>query len=103
MSDLDITEVRVTDKVGVVGLDGTDYPNAEQVTTLKTDYLLQGLEILDTLGWGEVDVCLVDGPNQPGVILRPPTDSLFAGEQAGIAIAARTEQGREKQVGDSDE
>ena len=100
MSDLELSEVRITDKVGVVGIDGTDYPNAEQVTTLKTEYLLQGIEILDTLGWNEVDVCLVDGPNQPGVILRPPRDSLFAGEQAGIAIAARTKQGREKQVGE---
>jgi len=100
MTEHELDEVRVTDKVGVVGIDGTDYPNAEQVTTLKTKYLLQGIEILETLGWDEVDICLVDGPDQPGIILRPPTESLFAGEQAGIAIASRTEQGREKGVAD---
>ena len=101
MSDHDLTEVRVTDKVGVVGLDGTDYPNAERVTTLKTELLLQGIEILDTLDWNEVDVCKVDGAGQPAIVLRPPTDSLFAGEQAGIIITPRTEQGRGKLEGDN--
>lgn len=100
MSDLDITEVRVTDKVGVVGLDGTDYPNAERVTTLQTELLMQGIEILDTLGWNEVDVCKVGGPDNPMMVLRPPRDSLFGGEQAGIAITPRTDKGREKVVRD---
>jgi len=100
MSDHELTEVRVTDKIGIVGLDGTDYPNAEQVTTIKTEILMQGIEILDTLGWKEVDVCTVEGDGHPMLVLRPPMDSLFGGEQAGIAITPRTEQGREKTVGD---
>ena len=91
---------RITDQVGVVGIDATDYPDeqTEHVTTLNSEYLMQGLEILDTLGWKQVDVCTVKDESgmadHPMLVLRPPTESLFGGEQAGIAITPRTERGR---------
>jgi hypothetical protein len=96
-----MTDVRITDKIGVVGLDATDYPEeqTERVTSLNTKYLLQGLEILETLGWSQVDVCLVepyddDEADNPALVLRPPTDSFFGGKQAGIAITPVTDKGR---------
>jgi len=99
-----MSNVRLTDQVGVVGIDGTDYDDEQfkHITTVKGDILLQAAEILDTLGWKEVDVTAVGRPTDdegyPMLILRPPTDSLFGGEQAGIAVTPRTEQGRRKAV-----
>jgi len=96
--------VRLTDRVGVIGLDGTEYGElGERQTTIDTEILQQGIELLDTLGWNQVDVCTVAGANEtdnPMLVLRPPRDSLFSGEQAGIAITPRTDQGRNKGVAD---
>jgi len=91
--------VRLTDKVGIVGLDGTDYGEYEKhQTTINTDILKQGIELLETLGWEQVDVCTVTTPNEqtdyPMLMLKPPHESLFSGDQAGIAITPRTEKGR---------
>jgi len=95
-----MTEVtRVTDKVGIVGIDATaygEYGNHE--TTIDTEILKQGLELLETLGWDQVDVCTVDSDgvsDYPLLVLRPPHESLFSGDQAGIAITPVTEKGRE--------
>jgi len=54
------------------------------------------LELLDTLGWDQVDVCTVESEqtDYPMLLLRPPTDSIFGGEQAGIALTPKTEKGR---------
>lgn len=97
--------VRLTDRVGVIGLDGTEYNElGERQTTIDTEILQQGIELLDTLGWNQVDVCTVAGANEntdnPMLVLRPPRESLFSGEQAGIAITPRTDQGRNKGVSD---
>ena len=91
---------RVTDNVGLVGIDASEYPDdqTERVTTVATDILQDSIDILDTLGWSEVDVCFVepsdDDADQPMLMLKPPTDSLFGGEQAGIIVAPRTESGK---------
>jgi hypothetical protein len=98
--------VRVTDKIGVLGLDGTEYPErGEHVTTVNGNILRDALEILDTLGWDQVDVIMVDGkgePDYPMMVLRPPEGALFAtaGPPAGIAITPLTEDGRN---GDGDD
>jgi hypothetical protein len=91
--------VRLTDKIGVVGIDGTDYGEYEEhQTTIDTEILKQGIELLDTLGWEQVDVCTVSTPNEqadyPMLMLKPPHESLISGDQAGIAITPRTEEGR---------
>jgi len=89
---------RVTDKLGVVGLDTVEYPEeqTERITTLDATNLKKALSILETLGWNEVDVCAVepDDVDNPMLVIKPPTKPLFAGEQAGIAITPRTEKGR---------
>jgi hypothetical protein len=93
-------ETRLTDKIGIVGLDGTDYGELEtHQTTVDTDILKQGIELLDTLGWDQVDVVTVESGNDdnadyPLLVLRPPHESLFSGDQAGIAMTPRTEKGR---------
>lgn len=93
---------RLTDKVGIIGIDATDYGELEeQQTTVAVDLLRQALDLIDTLGWEQVDVLTVepttdDPDDQPMVILRPPHSALFgpADGQAGIAVTPRTEQGR---------
>jgi len=96
--------VRLTDRVGVIGLDGAEYGElGERQTTIDTEILKQGIELLDTLGWNQVDVCTVAGDDKtdnPMLVLRPPRESLFSGEQAGIAITPRTDQGRGKGISD---
>lgn len=88
----------LTDKVGVIGLDAVEYPEHEHITTVSVGYIKQATELLDVLGWDQVDVCSVPSKNAdyPMLVLRPPHESLFAGEQAGISITPRTKQGREK-------
>lgn len=91
---------RVTDNVGLVGIDASEYPDeqTEHVTTVATDILQDGIDILDTLGWSEVDVCFVepsdDDADYPMLMLRPPRKSLFGEEQAAICVAPRTESSR---------
>jgi hypothetical protein len=100
---------RLTDPVGVIGIDATDYGEDEShETTVDVSLLKQGLEVIETLGWDQVDVRTVqpngDVADYPLLVLRPPEDSFFGAEgQAGIAIAPRTEQGREgSSLGDGD-
>lgn len=94
-------ETRLTDKVGVIGIDATDYDDLENhQTTVSVSLLRQGLDLIDTLGWDQVDVITVDPMDDkadyPMLILRPPSDALFGPDgQAGIAITPKTEQGRD--------
>jgi hypothetical protein len=94
-------ETRLTDKVGVIAVDATDYGELENhQTTISTGLLRQGLDLIETLGWEQVDVITVapmdDNADYPMLILRPPRDALFGPDgQAGIAITPKTEQGRD--------
>jgi len=95
-------EIRLTDKVGVIAIDATDYGELEShETTVSVDMLKQGLELIETLGWDQVDIRTVetnnDSPDYPLLVLRPPSEALFGGSgQAGIAITPRTEKGRKR-------
>lgn len=96
-----MTEItRLTDKVGIIGLDATDYPQESHETTVNTDLLQQSLELIETLGWEQVDVRTVEGngdSDYPMLILRPPQKAVFdSTEQAGIAITPVTEKGRKE-------
>jgi hypothetical protein len=51
--------IRLTDKVGVIGLDGSAY-DGEYQTTIDADLLKQGIELLETLGWEKVDITTVE-------------------------------------------
>ncbi|WP_199233679.1 hypothetical protein, partial [Halorubrum sp. SP9] len=54
----------LTDKLSVVGIDSTDWGDLERrETTVNVEYLKQGLELIETLDWEKVDICLVDPPN----------------------------------------
>jgi hypothetical protein len=90
---------RLTDKVGVIGLDHTEYPQEDHITTVNADILTSVLTILEELGWSQVDVIAADSDegsaDYPMLVLRPPTDSIFGGSQAGICVAPKTEKGRD--------
>ena len=92
--------VRITDKVGVLGIDATDYGDREtHQTTINTELLADAADIIATLGWDQVDVITVESSesaDNPMLVLRPPHESVCGGEQAGIAITPRTEKGRNK-------
>lgn len=88
---------KLMDKVGVMGLDNTNYPNEEHLTTIETEYLKTAINVMDELGWNQLDVCYVPGKGDyPLLRFKPPSKSLFAGENAGFSIAPRTEKGRDR-------
>jgi hypothetical protein len=83
----------LTDKLSVVGLDSTDWGDLERrETTVDIEFLKQGLELVETLGWEKVDICLVDPPNgtddskpdNPLLALRP--DDPFFGDYDNAAV-----------------
>lgn len=87
---------RLMDKVGVMGLDDTEYPQEEHITTIDVEYLKSAMVILDELGWTQIDVCAIpsEEADYPMLRLKPPHESFFGGENAGIAITPKTEKGR---------
>ena len=99
-SDGGIESVRLTDKIDVIALDGTDYPDAavKRHSTVSVSVLQDALELVDTLGWETVDIITAhpDSDDLRVVALQPPSDSPLAGEQAAITVAPLTETGREK-------
>jgi hypothetical protein len=97
---------RLTDKVGVISLDATEYEHSEYVTTVNTDELQRGLRLLDELGWDSVDIAVVpprsDDAN-PLLGLQQPRESLMSGDQAAITIAPLTDKGRDLASGGDSE
>jgi hypothetical protein len=87
---------RITDRLDVVGLDGTEYDeeNVERLTTVKGTFLEQATDVLGALGWDDVDVSVVQKPDKPDVnpmlAIEPSTDgSVLADKQAAIVIAPK--------------
>jgi len=82
---------RITDKLDVVALDGSDYPDLETAskTTVKAHFLQQAIDVVEALGWDTVDVCAVenDTSDKPLLVVQPPDESVLAGEQAAILVA----------------
>jgi len=91
--------VRVTDMIGVVGIDASDYDDVEHVTTVDVENLQRTLTLLEELGWGSVDIGAVEGEDDyPLLVIQPPRDALFGDDQAALTVAPLTEQGRAKRV-----
>ena len=100
VTDGGLNFTQVTDKAGVVAIDGTDYPedDVKRHSTVSVSVLQDALELVDTLGWETVDIITAhpDSDDLRVVALQPPSDSPLAGEQAAITVAPLTETGREK-------
>jgi len=92
---------RLTDQIGIIGLDASPYDDhGTHHTTVDIDNLKTAFELLDVLGWDTIDVCTVEStdetPDHSLLVFRPPRESLFSGDQAGVAIAPLTDHGRQK-------
>jgi len=92
---------QLTDKIGVVGLDATDYGDLEtHETSVDLQHLKTAVELIETLGWDKLDVCLVHppesddehGPDFPMLSLRT-SEPLFSSGGA-VTIAPLTDKGR---------
>jgi len=92
---------QLTDKIGVVGLDATDYEHLEtHETSVDLQHLKTAIELIETLGWQKLDVCLVhppesddeNGPDFPMLSLRTSKPLFSAG--GAVTIAPLTEKGR---------
>jgi len=87
---------RITDRLNVVGLDGTEYDeeNVERLTTVKGTFLEQATDVLGALGWDDVDVSVIEHPDDPEqnpmLAIEPSTEgSVLADKQAAIVIAPK--------------
>ena len=95
-ADLDEEYTRLTDKANVVGIDASDYDERRvtEVTSLSVSLMKKALDIMQTLGWSDVDVFAVeafDGQEDDNALLiMKPADSEWGSDrQAGIGIAPK--------------
>ena len=97
----------LTDRLGVYGILTYERMSeqAEHITTIQTKYILDVMEILETLNWNYVDVYAVekpgDGDATPMLAFQPPHPSFLGGDQAALTVSPITEEGRRKEF-DSD-
>ena len=87
---------RVTDKLSVVGIDASDYDEAtyQYNGTFRVDYLQQMLELLDTLGWDEVNLGSIVPPGGDAdgarlLLVTPDCPKPWTGDQASVSLAGR--------------
>ncbi|WP_158293502.1 hypothetical protein, partial [Halorubrum sp. SS7] len=85
------------------GIDSTDWGDLERrETTVNVEYLKQGLELIETLDWEKVDICLVDPPNgdddknpdSPLLALRPDAPFFGNRDNAAVVVAPVSGPGR---------
>lgn len=98
--EFDREPVMLSDAVGIIGLTNRDFGEFEDHgTTVAFSELKRAVEIVDALGWKQVDVNLVESPNDeadyPILAFRYP-GGLFGGDPGAVTVAPRTEQGRER-------
>lgn len=92
---------RLSDPVGVIALDATEYPQEEHVTTIDVGLLKDSMELLETLGWDKIDVNIVPSHDEPEknpmLMFRTPQDPFFASENTGVAIAPKVDSDDKEQ------
>jgi len=101
---------QLTDKIGVVGPDATDYGNLEtHATSVDVQHLKTAIELIETLGWEKIDVCLVEPPESDDEgdpdypLLSLQTNEPLFSAGGAVTIAPLTEKGRGGDGGDTDE
>lgn len=97
----------LADKVGVIGVGDIPKTDNEEYTAVSISSLKQALDILDTLGYQDVDVCLSPSSNEmadlPFLVFRPTPKSLMADDNAAVGVAPKTEKGRSGESTDGHE
>ena len=88
---------RLTNRTNVVGIDASEY--GEDVYqydgTFSVEYLKQALDIVETLGWDNVNLGSIlpdeDDEDHDGrlLLITPDCECPWQGEQASVALAGR--------------
>jgi hypothetical protein len=85
---------RITNYSDCIALDGFDYPDEaiNHVSTVDTSKLKRVLDIVEKLGWHEVDVYAIedwanDSDRNPIVAIQPRGTNIWDEEQAAVTLA----------------
>ena len=96
----------LTDNVGLIGVG--DFPESEGeefATAVSVGALKEAVELLETLGYADVDLRLAghdrEGADHPLLMLRPTPGAIYADDNAAVTVCPKTEKGRqlEKPIG----
>jgi hypothetical protein len=86
---------RVTDEHSVVGIDATEYSDDvyQYNGTYRVEYIRQMLDIVETLGWDEVNCGSIVPPDDAKgarlLLLTPDRERPWSSDQASVAVAGR--------------
>jgi hypothetical protein len=100
---------RLTDKTCVVGIDASDYDREtyQYNGTFRVDYLQQMLELVDTLGWDEVNLGSIVPPGESDgarlLLVTPDCQKPWRSDQASVGVSGRIDPECDVVGGDGDD